>query len=146
MGREEGIISLIGGLMKAKRARIQKLLEGHGVHPGQAPMLFTIFKDEGMTQKSLGEKMNLKPASVTIMLRRLQKAGLIEKIPDTKDLRVFRIYLTKKGGTVKAVVKNTIEVVEKDACRNLSDEELLTLRRLIASMTEGLESASDVKA
>ena len=144
MGREEGIISLIGGFMKAKRARMEKLLEGHGVHPGQAPMLFAIFKDEGLTQKSLGEKMQLKPASVTIMLRRLQKAGLIEKIPDQKDLRVFRIHLTKKGGTVKAVVRNTMEMVEKDACRNLSDEELTTLRRLITSMKEGLKSASKI--
>jgi DNA-binding MarR family transcriptional regulator len=142
MGREEGIISLIGGFMRAKRARMEKLLVGHGVHPGQAPMLFAIFNEDGLAQKRLGEKMNLKPASITIMLRRLQKAGLIEKLPDERDQRVFRVFLTNKGETVKAVVKNAIEAVEKDACATLADEEIETLRKLIAKMKDSLDGAS----
>lgn len=141
MGREEGIISLIGGFMRAKRARLEKLLEGQGVHPGQAPMMFAIFNNEGLTQRELGEKMHLRPASVTIMLRRLQRAGFIEKRLDQKDLRVFRIFLTDKGRAVKEVVKGSMEAVEKDACSRLSDDELSSLRRLVSKMKEGLEAA-----
>lgn len=142
MRREEGIITLIGGFMRAKRARLEKLLEGQGVHPGQAPMLFAIFNEDGLTQKRLGEKMNLKPASVTIMLRRLQKAGLISKLPDEKDLRVFRVRLTEKGESIKAAVRNAIEAVEKDACSKLTDVEVDTLRDMVQRMKEGLEGAS----
>lgn len=144
MRREDGIITLIGSFMRAKRARLEKLLEGQGVHPGQAPMLFAIFNEDGLTQKRLGEKMNLKPASVTIMLRRLQKAGLISKLPDEKDLRVFRVRLTEKGEGIKAAVRNAIEAVEKDACSKLSDAEVETLRDMMARMKEGLEGASSV--
>ncbi len=142
MRREEGIITLIGGFMRAKRARLEKLLEGQGVHPGQAPMLFAIFNEDGLTQKRLGEKMNLKPASVTIMLRRLQKAGLISKLPDEKDLRVFRVRLTEKGESIKAAVRNAIEAVEKDACSKLTDVEVDTLRDMVSRMKQGLEGAS----
>ena len=144
MRREDGIITLIGSFMRAKRARLEKLLEGQGVHPGQAPMLFAIFNEDGLTQKRLGEKMNLKPASVTIMLRRLQKAGLISKLPDEKDLRVFRVRLTEKGEGIKAAVRNAIEAVEKDACSKLSDAEVEALRDMMARMKEGLEGASSV--
>lgn len=142
MRREEGVISLIGSFMRAKRARLERLLEGQGVHPGQAPMLFAIFNEDGLTQKRLGEKMNLKPASVTIMLRRLQKAGLISKLPDEKDLRVFRVSLTEKGNGIKASVKNAIEAVELDACSKLADDEIEDLKRIIGKMKSGLEEAS----
>lgn len=144
MRREEGIITLIGSFMRAKRARLEKLLEGQGVHPGQAPMLFAIFNEDGLTQKRLGEKMNLKPASVTIMLRRLQKAGLISKLPDEKDLRVFRVRLTEKGEGIKSAVRNAIEAVEKDACSKLTDAEVEALRDMVSRMKEGLEGASSV--
>jgi len=143
MGKEENVIALIAGFMRAKRARMDKLLAGQGIHPAQAPMLFSIFKDNGLTQKQLGEKMHLRPASVTIMLKRLQRAGLIEKTPDTKDLRVFRIYLTEKGKSLKDTVMNAVEAVEQDAVKGLGAEDIAALRRIMATMRGNLEKASE---
>ncbi len=142
MGKEENVIALIAGFMRAKRARMDKLLTGQGIHPGQAPMLFSIFKDNGLTQKQLGERMHLRPASVTIMLKRLQRAGLIEKTPDTKDLRVFRIYLTEKGRSLKDTVMNAVEAVEQDAISGLGAEDIASLRKMMTTMRGNLEKAS----
>lgn len=141
MGREDGVVQLTAGFMRAKRARLEKLLDGQGIHPGQAPMLFAIFKENGLAQKKLGEKMQLRPASVTIMLRRLMRAGLVEKTPDAKDLRVFRVHLTEKGISLKDAVQKALESVEDEATRGLSAYDVDNFKRIMAVMKHNLENA-----
>mgnify|MGYP001349940196 FL=1 len=140
MHKEDGIISLVAGFMKAKRSRMEKLLAGQGIHSGQAPMLFAIFRENGLSQKKLGEKMHLRPASVTIMLKRLMRAGLVDKNPDAKDLRVFRVFLTEKGESIKDAVNHAMETVEAEALKGLTQEEIESFRRTISRMKANLDS------
>ncbi|HOA16267.1 MAG TPA: MarR family transcriptional regulator [Bacillota bacterium] len=140
MHKEDGIISLVAGFMKAKRSRMEKLLAGQGIHSGQAPMLFAIFRENGLSQKKLGEKMHLRPASVTIMLKRLMRAGLVDKNPDAKDLRVFRVFLTEKGESIKDAVNHAMETVEAEALKGLTQEEIESFRRTISRMKANLDN------
>lgn len=142
MLKEDGIISLVAGFMKAKRSRMEKLLSGQGIHSGQAPMLFAIFRENGLSQKMLGEKMHLRPASVTIMLKRLMRAGLVDKNPDAKDLRVFRVFLTEKGESIKDAVNNAMQTIESEAINGLTQSEVDSFKKMIAKMKANLENPS----
>lgn len=43
-------------------------LEKHGIHPGQPPLLMLVAKNEGITQNLIARKLNVRPATVAIML------------------------------------------------------------------------------
>ena len=67
-----------------------------GVH-GQNRSLALLARNEGMKQADLARNAHVRPSSVSEVLERLEKSGLIERRRDQKDRRVPRVYLTDKG-------------------------------------------------
>ncbi len=57
--------------------RTHVLLEEIGVYPGQPPMLFILNQEDGLSQKKLANKLKIKPSTITVMLKRMEKANLI---------------------------------------------------------------------
>ncbi|WP_234702334.1 MarR family winged helix-turn-helix transcriptional regulator [Clostridioides difficile] len=52
---------------------------------------------DGQSQKELADKRKVKASTTTVMIKRMEKAGLVERKQDEKDQRVSRIFLTDKG-------------------------------------------------
>ena len=87
------------GLNQTFRRRIA----GMGVTPDQ----FTILRwlgehPDGLTQRVLADLMASDPNTITAILTRMQKAGLIERRPHADDARCNLIVLKDKGRTVHA--------------------------------------------
>ena len=64
---------------------------------GQATVLCTVAKQNGLTQSEIAEKLSVRNASVTNMLQRLEEAGLVFRQRDPDDNRLVRVYLTEAG-------------------------------------------------
>ena len=67
---EDTVLSL---LMRMTHVYFQKSfqqLNSIGLHPGQPPMLWHIFKDEGLSQKELASRLKVKPPTVNVSLQR----------------------------------------------------------------------------
>ncbi|WP_448522631.1 MarR family winged helix-turn-helix transcriptional regulator [Pseudothermotoga sp.] len=110
---------------------LHRELEKHGIHPGQPPMIMIISKHEGMTQNQIAEKLNLRPATVAIMLRRMEKAGLIHRKQDETDRRLQRVYLTEKGKSHCDFLKQQMQRMEIVATQGFSKEEKLQLTNFL---------------
>lgn len=119
--------------------RTHELLEEIGVHHGQPGMLFTLNKKDGQSQKDLADKLNLAPATITVMLKRMEKAGLVERRQDPEDLRVSRVYLTDKGRTLCEQSNEVMKKIEKETFANFTTEEKIMLRRLLMQMKDNLQ-------
>ncbi|MGE5582290.1 MAG: MarR family winged helix-turn-helix transcriptional regulator [Bacillota bacterium] len=118
--------------------RAHMLLEKLGVYPGQPPLLFTLEKHGGLSQKELAEKLHIKAATVTVMLKRMENAKLVERRPDSNDQRVSRVYLTEYGQTVFNEVKESLEKIKQDCFQNFTAEERNLLRRLLMRVRDNL--------
>ena len=94
-------------LLRLRRARLMSLINNVELFPGQIPILAIIDGNNGCTQKEIGENMKLKPASITDSLKRLEKAGLINRKQDEKDLRITRVYITDVG---KEQLEKAVEI------------------------------------
>ena len=114
------------------------LLEAYGVYPGQPPLLFALYSKDGQSQRELAEQIRLKPATVTIMLKRMEKSNLIEKKADKDDHRKSRIYLTEKGVEAYKNTKTVIDQLEEECLKNFTKEEKLLLRRLLLQIRDNL--------
>lgn len=76
---------------------VTDMLSEYGLHYTYPRILGTILYREGATQKELATELNTSPAAMSVSVKRLQKAGLIEKMSDASDSRINIIRLTEKG-------------------------------------------------
>lgn len=77
-------------------SRAHSLLAEVGIHPGQYRLLKLLHTSQGLSQHEIARKLIIKPSTLTIMLKRLERDGLITKERDSNDKRIFRIYLSPK--------------------------------------------------
>ena len=83
-------------------------------HPSQFPILRYIGEQEGCTQADIAQHLSIKPSTVAISVRRLEKAGHVQRRRDEADKRVWRVYLTEQAKAFKQRVQNHI-LEEMDA-------------------------------
>ncbi|GAA3410421.1 MarR family winged helix-turn-helix transcriptional regulator [Paenibacillus hodogayensis] len=133
------LMGLIARLMRQHHYNSHLSLKDQDVHPGQPPLLFALSRNDGLRQNELAEKMLVKPATVTVMLNRMVKNGLVERRTDPQDQRVSRVYLTDKGRSAVKEVRAALQASEAQALEGLSDEDKLLLRRLLTHMYDNVK-------
>ncbi|MGB9792609.1 MAG: MarR family winged helix-turn-helix transcriptional regulator [Thermacetogeniaceae bacterium] len=118
--------------------RSHALFSEIGIYPGQPPVLFQLWKKDGRTQKELAAELLVKPATLTLILQRMERDGLIERHPDPADQRVSRVYLTEKGKKLREPVLRAIRKREMEILEGFTPEEKLLLRRLLSRVRDNL--------
>lgn len=95
-----------------------------------------------MSPTSLSKGLMLSSAGMTSRLDRLERGGLVRRLPDPTDRRALLVELTESGSKVvdEAVATNTKS--ERDLLRTLTAAEVATLARLLRKMLAGLEVES----
>lgn len=128
----------LGHLCKLMRSRIHGLFEEIGLHRGQHFVLHVLWKEEGITHSELAARSSVQPATITNAIKRMEKAGLVERRRDTEDERVSRVYLTEAGRDIRSKVEETFRDFEAQALAGLSDEEVATLREVLLKVQKNL--------
>jgi DNA-binding MarR family transcriptional regulator len=120
------------------RKRLHSLLEDTGLHRGQHFILHVLWEEEGIMHSELAARSCVQPATITNALKRMEKAGLVERRRDTEDERVSRVYLTEAGRDMRSKVEDTFRNFEAQAFAGLSEEEVATLRALLLRVQNNL--------
>jgi len=123
---------------KLHRQRAEALLNEIGLHVGQEMLMCGLWEKEGITQTELAEHMMIQPATVTNMLQRLEREGLVDRRPDIEDQRISRVYPTEKGRNIEEEVQEKWTQLEQEAFGGLSVEESVLLRRLLLQVYQNL--------
>lgn len=130
---------LLVQVCRAHRNRAQTLLGHHNLHPGQELMLLRLASAEGITQSEVAEQLCVQPATVTRMIDRLEKAGLVQRRMDAADQRVSRVYLTEGGRTLVEPIQAVWRELEEISFQNMTIEEQILLRRLLLQVYSNLQ-------
>lgn len=130
-------------VMRFHYYRTHTLLEKIGIYPGQPPLLFVLSKYDGLSQRELAEKLHIKAATITVMLKRMEKANLVERLPDQVDQRISRVYLTDKGKDLIADIKKSLKTVEEECFKDFTIEEQMQLKELLTKMRNNLAKVCD---
>ena len=97
---------------------------------GQDSILTVISQHPGITQKEIGEILNIQPASVSELLMKLERKGFVLRKKDEKDRRNIKVQLTEDGRTHLAEP----EKKSADPFQVLSTEEQEQLRSLLEKL------------
>jgi DNA-binding MarR family transcriptional regulator len=85
---------------------------------------------------NIGERLLIPKPQMTHLLDRLMRLGVVERLPDTRDRRIIRVSLTRKG---RSVLKEYREVIRNSLRKNLAcleAEELEQLSALLARLRD----------
>jgi DNA-binding MarR family transcriptional regulator len=123
--------------------RTHVLLEEVGIYPGQPPMLFILNKEDGKSQSELADKLQIKPSTITVMLKRMEKEGIVIRRKDELDQRITRVYITEKGRQLCNEAIEVMNKVQSECFANITAEEKIILRRLFIQMRDNLNNALD---
>ncbi len=137
--KSTGILSMLMRIDRHFMGKCFGQLQEVGIYPGQLPVLEMVACFDGLSQREIAEKLNIKPPTVNVSVQRLEKAGFICRKPDEKDQRVTRIFLTEKGKESKNRGLEMIRINEKIMLDGFSETEICLLRRFLVQIAENIE-------
>lgn len=123
------------------RPPIEEVFERHNLDTGEFDVLATLRRspEQSVRPTELYESLMISSGGMTDRLRRLESAGLVERVPCAEDKRSTRVRLTKEGvSTIDAAFADDM-VVEKRLLSALKPEEREQLADLLSKLLVSLE-------
>lgn len=118
---------------------------GPGAAFGQERLLQIIMKKGEISQKELGEMLDARAGSLSELLSKLEKNGLITRTPSDDDRRSMNIAITESGRQAASEAAQEREKMAEGLFEALSAEEQSQLNALLAKLTNAWkEKARDM--
>jgi MarR family transcriptional regulator, organic hydroperoxide resistance regulator len=142
MERIEDCISfLLGKAYQQVQQASKQRLAPHGVTPVQYALLRVLWERDGQTGAELGERLQLDSATITGLLDRLERAGLIERRADPGDRRVNRIFATAQMRGLQPALDQAMDEVNISFLAALATAEKAQLKGHLALLGQVAGSA-----
>ena len=121
------------------RKKLERLLEGTGLHRAQHRLLMTLSEGEFESQAELAAVLEISTATVAVSLKKLERDGYIQKTTKKDDSRAKFVSLTDKGEDVVARSREIFAYMDQSVIRGFSEEELVTLRKFLKQMYDNVK-------
>ena len=132
----------IGYLARIVFRSFSRLLERgtltYDVSAGQWRFLRQLWREDGITQRELSERVGMREPTTVVALKGLEKSGLVRREASTVDRRKVHVFLTPKAKQLEAVLTPMSTEVHEMATRGFSDDEIDTLRDLLRRVIDNL--------
>ena len=109
----------------------------------QWKIILALNLSDGLSQKELAEKIYVDGSTLVPIMDKMEREELVERIPDPKDRRNNRIFLTKKSESVVDSIIEIILQVRKLAYKGLSQEELESARDILKKIMDNADSVTN---
>jgi DNA-binding MarR family transcriptional regulator len=111
------------------------------MHPGQAVCLRMLSHHGELTQSQLAEALMLSRPSVTRLLQRMERAGLVERRVDASDQRHTWVELTVAGARVQERMDAALARYTDATLARLPENDRRDLARILARWRELADEA-----
>jgi len=138
----ETLDHLLAQVSRLHYIRARALFETVGLYRGQPPMLRVLAEREGVSHSELAARLDVRPATISKMLNRMERAGFLTRKPDTEDQRVSRVYLTEQGRAVQSEMCRLLRTMAQETFAGFTLEEQGLLRRFLLQIRENLTRAT----
>lgn len=117
---------------------VTKALSGLNIYRGQPEILGYLMENGECAQKTLAETMGVSAASIATSIKRMCKAGFVERTEDENDRRINRIRITQKGREVFLAGREECNKVDARMFSGISDEEIEKFSDILIKIAENL--------
>ena len=133
------LLSLFTDMTRVHTAYVERRLLPLGLHTGQGAIVSALGECGPCSQKDLAEYRHVSAATISVMLRRMEKGGLVERSV-SEDGKCNLISLTDEG---RVMYEKLLRDREGEAGRvfaGLSAAELRTAEKIFQTVSRNLES------
>lgn len=122
-------------------AAYKSVLKPLGLTYPQYLVLLVLWEREGLSVKEIGSRLHLDSGTLTPLLKRMEKAGLVRRTRDASDERLLRVELTENGRRIQARVQQARESIV--CALGGSEEPIQELKRRVEAITPLLRSMAE---
>ena len=115
-------------------ALFKERLSPYRLTPQQFFLLAFLWKQDALSQAELSEKSTIDRTTMGGLVDRLEKDGLVERLPHPDDRRAYRICLTERGQSLEEELCAVARQVRERFLAPLNREEQETLRSLLEKL------------
>jgi DNA-binding MarR family transcriptional regulator len=126
---------------------LRRKLSGAGidkVKPAYLGVLMSLWSEDSLKVVELGRRAGLEPSTMTGLLDRMERDGLVVRAPDPKDRRAHRIKLTKAAQGLQNPVLESVNETLASILEDIPERDAATLkktlRKVLANAQQKLSS------
>lgn len=106
-------------------------LSSLGITPSQYSVLSCLWGRSHATPKQLAEILGIETSTVSGLLDRLQKNGLIDRIVNSEDRREVQVIATQKGRDLEKPVTVIIDDMNREVLKTFTQDEIDKLKSML---------------
>ena len=115
-----------------------------GLAPAQFMTLLVLWREDGLTQKELVERLDVEQATMANTIARMERDGLVERRPHSSDGRARSIHMTRKAQSLEGEATKAAMRVNETMLSPLSEEErrmfIQTMQKILTSRKAAAEA------
>lgn len=134
---------LLRDINQMAQSQLSQNLARYGLYVGQPRILRLIQVYPGETQKQIADRLFVSAASLSTSLKRLQKAGLVERRQSEQDRRRHELYLTPAGVEASRQCRADLLDLYRHMLTDLDEEETRRLLDGLRVIHSNLASKQD---
>ena len=104
------------------------------VRPSYGSVLLPLYEEDGLRMGELSRRARLSKQTMTEMIRRLERDGLIERRPDPSDARASLIFLTARSRGFEPVAAGVLAELDRLVRRQLEPRRVAELKATLVEL------------
>lgn len=128
-------------VLHLNRLLMIRVLGAEGAHPGQVACLRVLERHDGIAQRELADLLQVSPPTITTMLQRMERAGMVARHVDAADQRLTRVHLTPEGRRLEVGLRGVLAENIHRILGPMSVEDRRELARLLRIMADNTRRA-----
>lgn len=109
------------------------------VRPAYLGVLMSLWRKDGLKVVELGRKAGLEPSTMTGLIDRMERDGLVTRSVDPKDRRAQQIRLTALGRDVEVPVQAVVAGVISNVFTGISEKDLDQTKKLLRQVLSNVQ-------
>ncbi len=118
---------LLAKALQRWNERLEEGFRGAGfpeVRPAYGSVLVPLYEEDGLRMGELARRSGLSKQAMTSLVRSVEQAGLVSRLPDSEDGRAYRVSLTPRANEFRPVAERVLADLATRARSELSNEEV----------------------
>lgn len=132
------LLSLFTDMTRVHTAYVERRLLPLGLHTGQGAIISALGECGPCSQKDLAEYRHVSAATISVMLRRMEKGGLVTRSA-SEDGKCNLISLTEEGWRMYKALLEDREGESERVFAGLTAEEMAVAEKIFQTVSRNLE-------
>jgi DNA-binding MarR family transcriptional regulator len=115
------------------------ILNHFPITPPQFTALLWLNQEGDMTIGELSQKMYLACSTMTDLIDRMEKNGVVERVRDARDRRVVRVHMLERGKRIIRDVMKARQAYLAEILSTFSPEEVESIRKHLTRLYERMK-------